>query len=38
VTAIVGSVALFVWFLPVLTWITVSDAHRKLILWFPGWR
>jgi dolichyl-phosphate-mannose-protein mannosyltransferase len=38
VAAIIASVALFVWFFPVLTWITITDAHERLILWFPGWR
>ena len=38
VATIVAAVALFVWFFPVLTWVTVSEAHRELILWFPGWR
>jgi dolichyl-phosphate-mannose-protein mannosyltransferase len=38
VTAIVASLAVFAWFYPVLTWMPVSDAHQRLILWFPGWR
>jgi dolichyl-phosphate-mannose--protein O-mannosyl transferase len=38
VTAILASVAVFVWFFPVLTWITITDARERLILWFPGWR
>lgn len=38
VTLILASVALFVWFFPVLTWISISDARERLILWFPGWR
>jgi dolichyl-phosphate-mannose-protein mannosyltransferase len=38
VAVILASVALFAWFYPVLTWITITDAHQRLILWFPGWR
>jgi dolichyl-phosphate-mannose-protein mannosyltransferase len=38
VTAIVAAVALFVWFFPVLAWITITDAHQRWIVWFPGWR
>jgi dolichyl-phosphate-mannose-protein mannosyltransferase len=38
VTSILASVALFVWFFPVLTWINITDAHERLIVWFPGWR
>jgi dolichyl-phosphate-mannose-protein mannosyltransferase len=38
VTAVVASVALFVWFFPVLTGVTITDAHERLIVWFPGWR
>jgi dolichyl-phosphate-mannose--protein O-mannosyl transferase len=38
VTVILASVALFVWFFPVLTWINITDAHERLIVWFPGWR
>jgi dolichyl-phosphate-mannose-protein mannosyltransferase len=38
VTAVVASVALFVWFFPILTGITITDAHERLIVWFPGWR
>jgi dolichyl-phosphate-mannose-protein mannosyltransferase len=35
--ASLGAVGLFVWFWPVLTWTKISDAHQKLIVWFPGW-
>jgi dolichyl-phosphate-mannose-protein mannosyltransferase len=35
---IVGAaVGLFFWFWPVLTYQTITDAHQKLIVWFPGW-
>lgn len=37
-TAIVAAVALFAWFYPVLTYQQISEAHEKLVLWFPGWR
>ncbi len=33
----IGAVGLFAWFWPVLTWMTISDAHHRLIVWFPGW-
>lgn len=35
---VAGAVGLFIWFWPVLTWMEISDAHSRLILWFPGWR
>jgi dolichyl-phosphate-mannose-protein mannosyltransferase len=35
---VLAAVGLFIWFWPVLTWMEISDAHLKLILWFPGWR
>jgi dolichyl-phosphate-mannose--protein O-mannosyl transferase len=37
-TIVVGAVALFAWFWPVLTYRTISDGHFQLISWFPGWR
>jgi dolichyl-phosphate-mannose-protein mannosyltransferase len=36
-TVVGAAVGLFVWFWPVLTWMKISDAHQKLIVWFPGW-
>lgn len=36
-TVVLAGVALFFWFWPVLTWMQISDAHQKLIVWFPGW-
>ncbi len=38
ITIVAASVALFVWFYPVLTYQPVSKTHEKLVLWFPGWR
>jgi dolichyl-phosphate-mannose-protein mannosyltransferase len=37
-TSVLAAVALFAWFYPVLTWMRISEAHEKLIVWFPGWR
>jgi dolichyl-phosphate-mannose--protein O-mannosyl transferase len=34
---VLAAVALFIWFWPVLTWMKITDAHQKLIVWFPGW-
>jgi dolichyl-phosphate-mannose-protein mannosyltransferase len=34
---VAAAVGLFIWFWPVLTWMKISDAHQKLIVWFPGW-
>jgi dolichyl-phosphate-mannose-protein mannosyltransferase len=34
---VIGAATLFFWFWPVLTWMQISDAHQKLIVWFPGW-
>jgi dolichyl-phosphate-mannose--protein O-mannosyl transferase len=34
---VAGAVGLFIWFWPVLSWMKISDAHQKLIVWFPGW-
>jgi dolichyl-phosphate-mannose-protein mannosyltransferase len=36
-TVVLAAVGLFFWFWPVLTWMRISDAHQKLIVWFPGW-
>jgi dolichyl-phosphate-mannose--protein O-mannosyl transferase len=36
-TVVLAAVALFIWFWPVLTWMKITDAHQKLIVWFPGW-
>jgi dolichyl-phosphate-mannose-protein mannosyltransferase len=38
ITICVAAVALFAWFYPVLTYLEISKAHEKLVLWFPGWR